>query len=296
MDKFPTITDLFEFLSDDPEWHKLSQIHEEVYPIIDKLLDEFRPYLYKYQKEDIPDYRHYLFIFLYRTLRISHSINHLYIFGLINEAMMLERPLLENIVNTKIFIKSGHRAKSMKKIRLFELINERKSYDYRIKDVKIYDQKYGITTAYIQEADQNLKERVEKGLQRFPAEAIEKAEKSINYGWHGEAPINAFKKCNMESYYYLTYNIASSLLHVREIVPFGFLDHNEREIHSKLNLSQLLDKIIFHLMDFKDICSNSFNNHNLNETIKKIQTRNTLLFISMCKEYKPKLGEFIKIE
>ena len=88
MDNFPNINELFEFLSDDPQWLELMQIREELYSIIYKLLNELHPYLYKFTKEDIPDYRHYLHIFLFRTTRISHSINHLHIFGLIYEATM----------------------------------------------------------------------------------------------------------------------------------------------------------------------------------------------------------------
>lgn len=298
MDEFPTIGRLFEFLSDDPQWYELGQIHEKIYSIIDNLLDEMRPYLYKYQKEDIPDYRHYLFLFLYRTLRISHSINYLYIYGLINEAIMLERPLMENIVNTKTFIKSRSRAKSMRKIRLFELVNEKKSYSYRIKDVQIHDQKFGMVTAYIQEADKNQKERFEKGLQRYTQKEIEKAEKNIfehNLGWHGEKTVNAFKICDMESDYYLTYTTACSLLHVREPNPFGFLDHKERELMSKLSMSSMLGKIISHLKDFERICLDTFKKSDLNETINELEMRNSLLHINLCKEYDPKLLQLVKI-
>lgn len=86
-----------------PELKELEKIYNEMGYILKQLIEEFKPFAFEYTEGDIPDYRHYLFIFLSRTWRIFQSISLLIIHGRFCEAMMLERPFIENIVNTKFF-------------------------------------------------------------------------------------------------------------------------------------------------------------------------------------------------
>jgi hypothetical protein len=90
---------------DDPELKELGDIYNEASYIFSKLIEEFSPFAFGDTKGDIADYRHYLFIFLSRTWRIFQSISILIFYGRLTEAIMLQRPFIENIVNTKIFLK-----------------------------------------------------------------------------------------------------------------------------------------------------------------------------------------------
>jgi hypothetical protein len=108
---------------DDPELKELGDIYNEAGYIFSKLIKEFRPFAFKNIEGDIADYRHYFFIFLSMTWRIYQSIAILIFYGRISEAIMLQRPFLENIVNTKIFLKRRLRAKAMRRINLYEILN-----------------------------------------------------------------------------------------------------------------------------------------------------------------------------
>jgi len=98
---------LFKFFEDDPEMRELGEILNEATFILSKLYEEFRPFAFEHEMGDIPDYRYYLFIFLSRTYRIFQSILILILHGRYCEAMMIERPFIENIVNTKFFYRGN---------------------------------------------------------------------------------------------------------------------------------------------------------------------------------------------
>ena len=112
--EIPSINDLLDIYEDNHEWKELQDIFNEVIDIVYNCLKELTLYLLPNFHEDIPDYNHYLLLFLFRTKRIIESILLLLIYECYAEAKMLQRALLENIVDTKMFLKEGRRAKNIK--------------------------------------------------------------------------------------------------------------------------------------------------------------------------------------
>lgn len=129
------VNDLFRFFKDNPEMKELGEVFNDGTFILSKLLEEFKPFAFENTEGDIPNYRHYLFIFLNRTSRIFQSISVLILHARFCEAWMLERPFIENIVNTKIFLQRRSRAKALRKIRLHEIINDARYCEMLNKDL-----------------------------------------------------------------------------------------------------------------------------------------------------------------
>ena len=158
--------DCLEF-NDCPELKELNDIYNEVSFIVTKLIEEFRPFAFEYTIGDIPDYRHYLFIFLYRTWRIYQSISILIHYGRISEAMMLKRPFIENVVNTKIILQRKSRAKQMRKINLYEIINNALYCEFLKKDLDEEIERQGFTFSSNIDVLNNMGEEVENDLRKY---------------------------------------------------------------------------------------------------------------------------------
>jgi len=126
----PSINNLLDIFEENPDWNELQSIFNELIDIVYNCLKELSPYIVKDTEEDIPDYRHYLLLYLFRTKRIFESILLLLIFERYAEAKMLQRALLENIVDTRMFLKEGRRGRNIRKIKLYNLINEQKNIYY----------------------------------------------------------------------------------------------------------------------------------------------------------------------
>jgi len=193
MNNYQYITNLFEIYKDDPELKELRGIFGEGISIIDKLIDEFKPFAFEYTQGDIPDYRHYLFIFLARTKRIFISIIILTLYNRMCEAFMLKRAFIENIVNTKIFLQRKKRGKSLRKIRLYEIINDGLYCDFLKRDIDDEIKRRGFTFASNIDVLTKLKEEVNNDLTRFTDKQVEMMKKLIKTGagWHGEKMTNA---------------------------------------------------------------------------------------------------------
>jgi hypothetical protein len=58
---------------------------------------------------------------------------------------MLERPFIENIVNAKIFLKRKSRARALRKIRLYEIINDDLYCEFLKKDLDEEIERAGFT-------------------------------------------------------------------------------------------------------------------------------------------------------
>jgi len=121
MEEFPSIGDLFDSLSHDDLWSEI----DKAYSYLSNLPGKFIGELYKKNEikdkegnKDIADYKYYINRYLFRSFRIYNSIILLNIFNQNLEAQMISRSLLDNIAETKYFIKS-YRGKAMNLIELF---------------------------------------------------------------------------------------------------------------------------------------------------------------------------------
>ncbi|MFI5331475.1 MAG: hypothetical protein ACHQ2F_10665, partial [Desulfobaccales bacterium] len=112
--KVPEIKELLGKLQYDPHWKDFRVVYNYFYKKTNKFINELL--------DNIPEkdekYRLYLWDFIIRTRRIYSSIVLLAIYGKLSDMNILYRPLLENIVQTKIFLK-GRRTKSVRAINLY---------------------------------------------------------------------------------------------------------------------------------------------------------------------------------
>ncbi len=220
---FAELPDINDFIEEDPELKELGEIFDEGTFILSKLIEEFKPFAFEHEMGDIPDYRHYLFIFIARTWRIFQSISLLILHGRFCEAIMLERPFIENIVNTKIFLQRRSRAKALRKIRLYEIINNDLYCEFLKKDLDEDIEKEGFTFTSNIDVLNKMKEEVGIDLRKYKDREIDKMRTSIRngMGWHGEKMNNALAISNMGQHSQ-TYDLSCMLLHVREPNPlFG---------------------------------------------------------------------------
>lgn len=239
-----------------PELKELGDVYNEVNYIFSKLIEEFRPFAFEHSKGDIADYRHYLFIFLARTWRIYQSISILILNSRLSEAMMIERPLIENIVNTKIFLRRRSRARSMRKIMLYEIINNALYCEFLEKDLNDQIERYGFAFSSSIEVLRDMQKEVNNDLKEYDDLEIDKMKASIlkNMGWHGDKINNALSIANMK-HYNQTYNLSCMLLHVREPNPLFVTG----KVYDKLFLlRELLTLLLDHANDYGDLCKKMF--------------------------------------
>ena len=248
--------------ADDPELKELGDVYNEVSYILSKLIEEFRPFAFEHTEGDIADYRHYLFIFLSRTWRIFQSISILIFYGRISEAIMLQRPLIENIVNTKIFLKRRSRAKAMRRIKLYEILNNALYCEFLKNDLDEDIEREGFTFSSNINVLNDMQEEVENDLRKYEVREIEKMKTSIlkGMGWHGEKMKNAISISNM-SHHSQTYDLSCMLLHVREPNPF-------LGVEKPFMLNGILMTLFEHLIDFGTICNKIFTSFNLYKKIE----------------------------
>jgi len=124
MDDFPLIPDLLEYFKNDSAWNEIGESYSFIYKIIGKCAAElFTNVNFTNKRKDIDDFRLYSAHYLLRSGRLFKSIVLLSIYWCIFEAEMLQRPLLENIAETKYFLKC-RRARAIRKIDLYQLIND----------------------------------------------------------------------------------------------------------------------------------------------------------------------------
>jgi hypothetical protein len=284
LNNYQYIDSLFEIDEEDLELKELGGIFNEAIFILDKLIEDFKPFAFEQETVDIPDYRHYLFIFLARTKRIILSISILALYNRICEVFMLERAFIENIVNTKIFLTRKKRGKVLRKIRLYEIINDDLYCNFLKHDLDDEIESRGFTFASNIDVLKNLEEDVEKDLSRYNDHEVEKMKRSIlnGIGWHGKKMKEALVISSMKDHSQ-TYDLSCMLLHVREPNPL-FCHDNELSIDKSLMLNQLLMTLFEHINDFRTICNNVF--LSLNDKIGNNKTKlMQLVFNKMRKQW-----------
>lgn len=142
IDEIPSINDLLDTHEENPNWIELQSIYNELTDIVYKCLVELHPFLIQNTKF-LPDDRHYILLYLFRTKRIFNSIALLLIYECYAEAKMLQRAFLENIVDTKLFMKEGTRVRNKRKIKLYHLLNEKRRYELYMEDYQRSKKEYG---------------------------------------------------------------------------------------------------------------------------------------------------------
>lgn len=250
--RIPEIDNLLRKLQNDPYWKD----YRLVYNYFDKTTGKFISEILDNIPEKQEDYRLYLFDFLIRTRRIFSSIVLLAIYGKLADMNILYRPLLENIVQTKIFLK-GRRAKSVRAINLYRLINNLKEKknnfgDFlQVDDIDILFDELGCN-------DINNAEKSKQELLGYYHEEIMKMEKIVKQGiaWHGRSVKGALREINLidelEDYY-----DSCKFIHVRDYGLTG-LDGYCGNKYAKLKLFMISLNCIYHLNDFKRACPNFF--------------------------------------
>jgi len=251
--KIPNINNLLAKLKYDPHWKDFrfvfNYFDKKTGKIINELLDNIP------DKQE--DYRLYLFEFIIRTRRIFSSIVLLAIYGKIADMTILRRPLLENIIQTKMLLK-GRRTKSVRLINLYRLIiklkeqrnlMEEPSEDYKDYNVLCEEPRY----TYFKEID-----KLENELTIYNEDEIYKMEKKVNKGlsWHGRSIKGAIKECNSIDDYE-DYDDSCRFIHVRDH-GLANLDHYCKDNYTKMHLFSIALSCLLHLDDYIKICPISF--------------------------------------
>ncbi len=271
--EIPSIKDLLYTYEDDADWSELQSIYNELTNIVLKYLVELHPFLFQ-NTDFLPDNRHYILLYLFRTKRIFNSILLLLIYECYAEAKMLQRSFFENIVDTKMFMGEGSRARNKRKIKLYDLLTEKRRYELYIEDYHESKKKYGkiITSVGIVKMNERLRQRISEELSKFDKSEVSKMQDKLDKGlsWHGLKPKSAFKRCGMK-HIYENYNFACTFLHVRDWPPSGLFKSNDaKEIDRAIQseFSDILSLLANYLEDFAEYCPKTFSD-GVAEKIKK---------------------------
>lgn len=297
IDEIPAINDLLDIYEDDPEWNVLQTIFNELHDIVVKCLVELTPFLVQ-ETKFLPDDRHYILLYLFRTKRIFESIILLLIYKRYAEAKILERSFLENIVDTKIFLQSGTILRNKRKIKLYHLLNEKRRYELYIEDYNRSKEEHGfiITSVAIKKMNETLEQTISEGLKRFKGAEISKMESKVKTGssWHGCKPKEAFKRCGMENEYE-DYNMACTFVHIRDWpFPAGLLPVEDIESLIQFEFNSTLARLANHLNDFVQYCPNTFSDEIKQK--KKQLTKNLFdLQEKLITKIDPEVNKFIGI-
>lgn len=251
--RIPEINSLLRRLQHDSHWKDFRL----VYNYFDKITKKFINELLENIPEKQEDYRLYLIDFIIRTRRIFSSIVLLALYGKLLDMHILYRPLLENIVQTKIFLK-GRRAKSVRAINLYRLIRKLKEQKNTIK----YSLQDNDIDMFFEEPVCNYFEKIKKleeELTKYYEEEILKMEKKVDQGlsWHGRSIKAAIRECNLVDGFE-DYDESCRFLHVRDYGLIGIGDYFKDNNYTKMKLFRIAVICICHLDDFKQVCPNSF--------------------------------------
>jgi hypothetical protein len=301
VDEIPSINDLLDIYENDPDWSELQNIYNELTNIVYKCLIELHPFLIQDTKF-LPDDRHYILLYLFRSKRIFNSILLLLIYKSYAEAKMLQRAFFENIVDTKIFMRVGSRARNKRKIKLYCLLNEKRRYDLYIEDYNDSKKKYGkiITSVTIAKMNEKLRNEINEKLKHFKTSELSEMQVKLEKGksWHGLNTKGAFKICKMK-HLYEDYNLACTFVHIRDWPPSGLLkskDTREIERAIQYEFNTILSLLANHLDDFEKYCPTTFSDgvaEKIKELIKKLNIFKDNLAKDILQEEFAELSEII---
>jgi len=247
----PKIINLLKSQRHDPDWKGFRLVYKYFDNITGKFIDEILDNI----PENQEDYRLYLFDFIIKTRRIFSSIVLLAIYGKLSDMNILYRPLLENIVQTKIFLKS-RRTKSVRAINLYRIVNKLKERKNAIEDTLEANN----IDIFFEKPDNSIEEikKLEQELLKYNIEEILKMEKKVENGlaWHGRSFKSGLRECNLVDQFE-EYVDSCKFIHVRDYGLTG-LDCYCNNNYTKLKLFIVSLNCIYHLDDFKIVCPDSF--------------------------------------
>ena len=129
IEELPNINDLLDSYEEDLDWNELKSIYNELTDIVYKCLVELHPFLIQ-NNQFLPDDRHYILLYLFRTKRIFNSIILLLIYECYAEAKMLQRAYLENIVDANCSLKRAGEPEIKEKLNYAIFLMKRKDMNY----------------------------------------------------------------------------------------------------------------------------------------------------------------------
>jgi len=301
MNELPSPMDLFDILADDPIWEKLGNAYFIITGIMIDCIKELHQKTLNREEQlniDIDDYRYYAKRYLIRSFRIYVSMILLLLYNYIYEAAMIKRSFLENIAETKYFIKNRHRAKAIRKIKLYELVNEIKRFDstYNQDFAKTDKNGYIITSKFIADSGKELLNKINEELLNYKREEVDTMFNKLikNYSWHGLHRKALFTDKNVEMGEYIEdYDIASKFLHVREENPFKAM---EDKTYSKYNILPISILLLEHLKDYKNICNETLGYEEIISKLDKLYEELRGLFYEVIEKYDSSMAELVKIK
>jgi hypothetical protein len=300
MNELPSMNELFELIEDNHIWKKIKNSYFIITSIIADCIRELIRKADNQQeqiKKDIDDYKYYARRYLIRSARIYRSMVLLFLYNYHYEAAMIKRPFLENIAETKYFLKNRHRAKAIGKIKLYELINEMKRFDSTyLKDLFKTDKNgYVITSKYFYNSGKELLNKINEELLNYKCEEVDAMLNKINknYSWHGLHRKSLFTDKNVEMGEYIgDYDVASQVLHVRENNPCAII----KDEGSYINLIQISLLLLEHLKDYKNICNETLGSEEKISKLDKLYEELDGLFSEVIKKYIPNSIELLKFK
>ena len=291
MSLLPSIKELFELYEGDSFWNELSRSCCLIMNTGNDLLKEMDSSLGEVALDNFSNIKFHLHKYIYRSLRIYHSIVILSLFRQGYEASMLCRPLYENIAETRHLLKSK-RAKAINKLLLYELVNEiiRYSRTY-LKDYEQSKNRFGsiITTKLIEECAEGLRNKIREGLSKYEPVEIEKMRKKIEKGlsWHGRHIKSLFKDYDMNSLAE-DYDMACKLVHVREENPYL---HDDTIILPHLYEASVL--LLDHIINFENLCKRTITAELKDNILNKKKELQKMMMMH-SKEHFQGIDEFIR--
>ncbi len=301
MDEFPSMADLFDFLSNgDDSWGELERAYFYISELVGKCMGELykKPDIKNIEKtHDIADYKYYTGRFLFRSFRIYKSIVLLSIYDQWLEAQMISRSLLDNIAEAKYFI-NNHRGKSIKLIKLYEFsLNTKKDYEsIHSQDVKNVNKNgYIILSKCSIDYKERLRQEVAEGLSKYSEVEVMKMKENIKYNrsWHGLSRHKLYMDVGMQDCY-RDYKDSCKIVHIAEENPFAILN-DKTEFASKGRTCGNSMYMLRHMRDFNKLCPITFTSLEVINALNGIGKSLEKLFVEEIRKHAPSILDPYKV-
>ncbi len=217
---------------------------------------------------DIPDMKWLLLVLYLRSKRLFSSIVLLLIFGKVNDAHILCRSFLENILQTKFLI-NDQRGRAMRKMQLHEIfIASNVIKEIRKRDEnRLRETGYKIsTTDHEENINENLK-YIEDSLSVFSEGEIIKEKKNYESGkpWFGRRIKRGLMEYNLDNYFG-GYSFLCRTSHCQDVI---FAEKGEKTKRKYAILGDLIVLACNHVLDLEKFCLNTFNKLKIKDKLNR---------------------------
>lgn len=266
-DNIPTFRDLFDLLKDDPFWDQIGEAFFMIINVISNFLNNITDKNKGLEGKELENsFYYHLSEYIFRTLRFFSASILLCIFLFNRESLALYRPLIENIAETKFFLKTRRR-RAIRKKKLYDLINEKRRYEFYQERYRRQIDELGILylTTDMVKWDEELKEYVE-GLNEFRHDEIRKMEENIknNKSWHGMHIKQLLMEVDMTDKIAI-YNTACTIVHIRD---YPFISEEEIHFGSRYMALENIALLLQHIKDFQKTFCEIFEKDNIMESVE----------------------------